>query len=278
MRAARVRVTGGLLAVLIAGGSTAAGPGPARAVSCQSRGVEVDLAGSGDVGVVSGRSAATCQAPPRPARSSASAAPSYTDEVMCSVNGVPAQAGLCSATPCRGAGLHFVLRTPRQPGGRAAMARAACMRLVQARAGPGISAAQVLTAVRAVELPGGSIHATPSGRGLANLASYFRRDGVTTRTVDLPLRASTIHAEFQVTQYRWKLGDGSASSSIATGLPDSLGVGHAYTRRGRYEIRVEVAWSADAFLDGRHVGRIDDLVSSALISYPVAEVRTVLSG
>lgn len=276
MKAVLVRVAGGLLAVVIAAGSTVAAPSPVRAVACQSRGVEVDLAGSGDVGVVSGRSAATCQAPPRSARTSA--APAYTDEVMCSVNGVPAESGLCSAAPCRRAGLHFVLRTQRQPGGRAAMARAACMRLVQARAGPGISAAQVLTAVRAVKLPGGSIHATPSGRGLANLASYFRRDGVTTRTVDLPLRASTIHAEFQVTEYHWKFGDGSASSSIATGLPGSLGEGHAYTRRGRFEIRVEVAWSADAFLDGRHVGRVDGLVSSALVSYPVAEVHTVLSG
>jgi hypothetical protein len=107
---------------------------------------------------------------------------------------------------------------------------------------------------------------------------YFRLDGVTSRAVDLPLRGSTIHAEFTVAEYRWTFGDGSGGTSLATGLPDSLGRAHAYPRRGRYEVRVEVAWSAVAFLDGRRVGRLDGLVSRARLSYPVAEIRTVLSG
>jgi hypothetical protein len=132
--------------------------------------------------------------------------------------------------------------------------------------------------VRAVKLPGGRVLATPSGRGLANLLSYFRLEGVGSRTVDLPLRGSTIHAEFQPAEYRWIFGDGSAGTSLATGLPDSLGTAHAYPHRGRYLLRAEVGWSAEAFVDGRHVARVDDLVSGARVSYPVAEVRTALSG
>jgi hypothetical protein len=41
---------------------------------------------------------------------------------------------------------------------------------------------------------------------------------------------------------------------------------------------VTVMWAADAFLDGRRVGRVDNLVSRASTTYPVAEVRTILTG
>jgi hypothetical protein len=37
-------------------------------------------------------------------------------------------------------------------------------------------------------------------------------------------------------------------------------------------------WAAEAFLDGRRVGEVDDLVSRAETTYPVAELRTVLTG
>jgi hypothetical protein len=278
-RAAAVRV---LVAILIAatgslwvavparGGLTAAPADP-----CQDRGVEVDLAGSGDVGVVSGRSVA-CSTGTRPR---SRAAPSPADEVLCPPGGAAGTTGgLCSASPCAGPGLHFVLRTVRGSGGGQGTTASACMTLRSARVGPAVSAADVLRAVRAVRLPGGSIRARPGGRGLANLAAYFRLDGVSARTVDLPLRGSIIHAEFRVVAYRWAFGDGSAAASVATGLPGSGGSAHAYQRGGRFDVRVEVAWSAQAFLDGRRVGRVDGLVSSARVTYPVAELRASLSG
>jgi len=272
-----------LLAVLIAAGSPVAwprdaraGPGPTSPGSCHDAGVEVDLAGSGDVAVVSGRSTA-CSTRPRASPPDA-AAPSSVDEVLCSPARAGTPRGLCSATPCQGTGMHFALRTPHPADGRGRVTAYACMTLKDARAGPGVSAAEVLEAVRAVKLPGGSILAAPSGRGLANLAAYFRLDGVTPRTVDLPLRGSMIHAEFQVAEYHWTFGDGSAGTSLATGLPGSLRRAHAYPHRGRFEVRVEAAWAAEAFLDGRRVGRVDDLVSRALLTYPVAEIRTALSG
>ena len=37
-------------------------------------------------------------------------------------------------------------------------------------------------------------------------------------------------------------------------------------------------WVAEAYLDGRRVGEVDDLVSRAGTTYPVAELRTVLTG
>jgi hypothetical protein len=52
----------------------------------------------------------------------------------------------------------------------------------------------------------------------------------------------------------------------------------AFRRRGFYRVGVTVMWAADAFLDGRRVGRVDNLVSRASTTYPVAEVRTILTG
>jgi hypothetical protein len=40
---------------------------------------------------------------------------------------------------------------------------------------------------------------------------------------------------------------------------------------------VEVAWAAQASLDGRPVGEVDDLASRAT-TYPVAEIRSIITG
>ena len=51
-----------------------------------------------------------------------------------------------------------------------------------------------------------------------------------------------------------------------------------FSRRGFYRVGVTVMWVAEAYLDGRRVGEVDDLVSRAQTTYPVAELRTVLTG
>jgi hypothetical protein len=264
----------GLLAALIVMPSPVAVPGAAQAASCPAAGVEVDLAGSGDVAIVSGRSTTACRTPPPRAPGT----PYSSDEVLCAPEQAQATAGRCSAAPCHGGGQFFAMRTLHEPGGREQVAGFACVELGRARVGPGITAARVFEAVRAVKLPGGTIRVTPSGRGLANLAVYFQLAGVAPRTVDLALGGSSIHAEFEVVEYRWDFGDGSTRTSTASGVPDAPGEAHAYPHRGRFQIRVEVGWSAAAFLDGRRAGRIDGLVSHSLIRYPVAEIRGILSG
>jgi hypothetical protein len=55
-------------------------------------------------------------------------------------------------------------------------------------------------------------------------------------------------------------------------------VNTVFRRRGVYPIEVTVVWVAEALLDGSRVGEVDDLVSRAAMSYPVAELRTVLTG
>ena len=51
-----------------------------------------------------------------------------------------------------------------------------------------------------------------------------------------------------------------------------------FGQRGFYRVGVTVVWVAEAYLDGRRVGEVDDLVSGAETTYPVAELRTALTG
>jgi hypothetical protein len=52
----------------------------------------------------------------------------------------------------------------------------------------------------------------------------------------------------------------------------------AFPRGGEFVVSVVTTWSATAFLDGRYVGRVEGLASTARIAYPVAELHTALSG
>jgi hypothetical protein len=176
-------------------------------------------------------------------------------------------------------GRFFAFRAVHYPGGRVQPAGFQCVTLAQAVVAPGVSAAEVFAAVRRVRLPGGTIAITPSVRGLANLTSYFWLRGAVQPPVDLDVRGSVVHAEFRAVEYRWAFGDGQ---TLATGGPGAPGraseVQVAYRALGRYQVGVAVAWTAQAWLDGRPVGEVDGLSSAARTSYPVAELRTVLSG
>jgi hypothetical protein len=130
-----------------------------------------------------------------------------------------------------------------------------------------------------VKLPGGEIGVEPRVRGLANLESYFWVEGVEQPAVDLQVGGSTVHAEFRVVEYRWSFGGGEPLVTDGPGTPGlESEVNTTFPRRGVYPVEVTVMWAAEAFLDGRRVGEVDDLVSRAEMSYPVAELRTVLTG
>ena len=116
-------------------------------------------------------------------------------------------------------------------------------------------------------------------RGLANLQSYFWVEGVEQGPVDLQVGGSTVHAEFRVVEYRWSFGGGEPVVTSGPGRPGlESEVNTVFRRRGVYPVEVTVVWVAEAFLDGARVGEVDDLVSRAAMSYPVAELRTVLTG
>jgi hypothetical protein len=137
----------------------------------------------------------------------------------------------------------------------------------------------VYDAVRNVKLPGGKIRITPERRGLANLESFVWLEGAAQPPVDLSIAGFVLHAEFRVVEYRWVFGDEQGLVTTGPGSPglDSE-VSTTFRRRGFYRVGVTVAWVAEAWLDGRRVGEVDDLVSQARTTYPVAELRTVLTG
>jgi hypothetical protein len=287
------RVPAGL-AVGAGNARPAVGGGPAVA-GCPVGGVEVDLAGSGDTAVVTGHAAAACRAAAwgsRPVRNSPRSY--WTYEIACSPDHLRGGQGLCSATPCKGR--FFAFRTLHRPDGGTEPAGYSCVSLDRAAASPALTAADVFAAVRRVKLPPGAIHIAPSGRGLANLPSRLWLVGDALGPVNLRLAGSTVRAAFQPVQYHWTIrpGDGrqvaggraaGRSSGGTWTVPATAGSsgrdGEAvieFPGRGDFVVSVVTTWSATAFLDGRYVGQIEGLESTARITYPVAELLTALTG
>jgi hypothetical protein len=257
--------------------SIALAPFPTAADGCSQHPAFGNIAGSRDTAVLSGVQAARCNVAERDISTTRVPKAYYTEQIVCSTDLLQASEGLCSATPCPMS--FFALRTLHLPDGRVEPAGSRCVTLQQVVATPGITVAQVFEAVRKVKLPGGEIGVAPTVRGLANLESYFWVEGVNQSPVDLQVGGSTVHAEFRVVEYRWSFGDGEPMVTNGPGTPGLKSeVSTTFRRRGVYPVEVTVMWAAEAFLDGRRVGEVDDLVSRAQMSYPVAELRTVLTG
>jgi hypothetical protein len=251
----------------------------ALAEGCTGGFVRGSIAGEGNRVKLSldGRSA-TCGAP-SVETISAQPQPYFTHEIACSSNRQAAAAGLCSATPCAASGQFFAFRTLHNPNGTSTPAGFQCVTLTQATPTPGLTTAQVFAAIRRVKLPGGQIGAIPQRRGLANLDAFFYLHGATQPPVDLQVGGQVIHAEFRPVEYRWAFGDGHGLITTGPGTQSLHSeVRTAFRQRGRYRVGVTIMWTAQAFLGGRRVGQVEELVSRAATSYPVAEIRTTLTG
>jgi hypothetical protein len=268
----------GLLVIVVAlSGQLVGLPSNALAQSCKGQGVEGDLSGAADIAVIVGRTAPSCSSQPVASASNQQPETYFTIEIACSTDPQAAADGVCSVTPCLTS--FFALRTAHFPDGRTEPAGFQCVTLDQAVASPGVTLAQVFEAVRRVKLPGGEIGVEPGVRGLANLESFFWVEGVNQPPVDLQVGGSTVHAEFRVVEYRWSFGGGESLVTEGPGTPGLRSeVRTTFPRRGMYPIGLTVMWAAEAYLDGRRVGEVDDLVSRAQTTYPVAELRTVLTG
>jgi hypothetical protein len=254
------------------------GPLPATAALCGGSSVRGNLEGEDDrVRLSLGGVSRRCI---RSVDTRASAPQPYTThEIACSTDRLAAADGLCSTTPCVDSGRFFAFATIHFPNGTTQPAGFDCVSLSRAVAEPGLTVAQVFEAVRRVRLPGGEIGVEPGVRGLANLQSFFWVEGVEQAPVDLQVGGSTVHAEFRVVEYRWSFGGGEPLVTTGPGSPGlESEVRTTFSRRGFYLVGVTVMWVAEAYLDGRRVGEVDDLVSRAETTYPVAELRTVLTG
>lgn len=252
---------------------------PAYADGCTRSSLAGNLVSEGSRAKLSLKSYSSRCGPPSAHSSGATPRQYYTYEILCNADNQPRPDTLCSVAPCLQTNQSFALRTIRFPDGRAEPAGWDCLRASQAIVSPGVTLSQVYDAVQKVELPGGTIGVTPKVRGLSNLASFFWLEGASQPPVDLLLSGSVLHAEFRVVEYRWAFGDDQGLVTTGPGSPglDSE-VSTTFRRRGFYRVGVTVAWVAEAWLDGRRVGEVNDLVSRAQTTYPVAELRTVLTG
>ena len=252
-------------------------PTSASAAPCGESAI-ASIYGSGNVATVAGQAGRSCGQHDT-TQVGGKLGPYFTHVIACSSNRQAATAGICSTTPCSALGQFFASRTLHNPNGTSTPAGFQCVTLTQATPTPGLTTAQVFAAIRRVKLPGGQIGAVPELRGLANLDSFFYLQGATQPPVDLQVGGQVVHAEFRPVEYRWAFGDGQ---QLVTAGPGSPGLGSevraAFQRRGRYRVGVTVMWTAQAFLAGRRVGQVEELVSRAATSYPVAEIHTTLTG
>ena len=212
-------------------------------------------------------------------RANVSLGPSYVYEVLCDPSSQQGPGTLCSVAPCLQTNQAFALRNLRFPDGREEPAGSTCLNPGEDTIVPGVTLSQVTAAIRKIRLPGGEIGVTPAMQGLVNLKSYFWVDGASHAPVQLSIGGSILRAEFRVVEYRWAFGRSETLVTDGPGTPDlESEVNTTFRRRGVYRVGVTVVWVAEAYLDGRRVGEVDDLVSGAETTYPVAELRTVLTG
>jgi len=252
----------------------------AGAEGCPRGSLRGNLISQGDIARLSIRSEAfRCGTSRNEGSASAVPVPMYTYETLCNPDSDQGPKTLCSVAPCLQDDQSFAVRNRRLPDGRLEPAGFACLASNQVSVSSGITLAQVHAAVRNVKLPGGKIRVTPTSRGLANLKSFFWLEGASQAPVNLSIDGFKLHAEFRVVEYRWSFGEGEAVVTEGPGRPGlESEVNTVFRRRGVYPVEVTVVWVAEAFLDGSRVGEVDDLVSRAEMSYPVAELRTVLTG
>jgi prepilin-type processing-associated H-X9-DG protein len=205
--------------------------------------------------------------------------PFYTYEVVCNPDSPQGPRTLCSVALCVDSNQSFALRNIVFPDGHVEPSGQGCIDPNRDSVVPGVTISQVYAAIRSIKLPGGKIRAVPAARGLANLESFFWIEGVSQTPVELSIAGSVLHARFRVLEYRWTFGGKEPLVTQGPGTPGlESEVNTTFPRRGFYRVGVTVVWAAEAFLDGRRVGEVDDLVSRAQTTYPVAELRTVLTG
>ena len=251
----------------------------AVADECSRGSLRGNILSSGDhVQLSIGGSTKQCRSPAA-VDSKSDTGPFYSYEVVCDPDSPQGPRTLCSVAPCLDSNQSFAFRDIVFPDGRVEPSGHACLDPNQDGVVPGVTLSQVFAAIRSIRLPGGRIRVVPAARGLANLESFFWVEGVSQAPVELSIAESVLHARFRVLEYRWRFGDRGTLVTEGPGTPGlESEVSTTFPRRGYYRVGVTVVWAAEAFLDGRRVGEVDDLVSRAQTTYPVAELRTVLTG
>jgi hypothetical protein len=126
---------------------------------------------------------------------------------------------------------------------------------------------------------GGSVQATPAGRGLVNLQTYFWVTGVGARdTGPVTQDGFTLRIRATPEDVWWDFGDG-VRDGYGLGMPGRTSdVGHTYRQPGRYTARVWIGWRVTFTADGQVVQVPGAFQTSLTRTVQVDELHAVLTG
>lgn len=182
---------------------------------------------------------------------------------------LPAEGGNPRRVPCVEAGGALV-EVREHTGGQVQPLGVACV--APEHAGPDrrtIIREAARREVRGMDLPGGWITAAPD-EGLAWLETKFRLRGATRGPATLTIHGARVGVRFIPVVRAWGFGDGEGADGGTT-------VEHVYRHAGRYQVTARTVWTARVTLDGRPLTSVTGLVSGTGITYPVSELRAVLT-
>lgn len=135
---------------------------------------------------------------------------------------------------------------------------------------------------RDLPYPAASIHASPDGRGLTGLESWFWVSGYAGPIDDVVDQFGLqVEVVATPTAVQWDFGDGSPAQSGTLGVaaPARSDVVHTYERRSRggaTSVRATVRLDVRYRVDGGAWQALDPVFRTAARGYPVAESRAAL--
>lgn len=130
-------------------------------------------------------------------------------------------------------------------------------------------------------IPAPGIGLNPGDKGLTGLETWGWYEGPQTVTVTVFLRGYEVTAVAHPTGYQWSFGDGATESIASPGSPSSPAVKHMYQTKGTYSVTLTATWSGSYTFTGDGVsggGLLGSVSIRNSVSYPVEEVRSVLTG
>ncbi len=137
-------------------------------------------------------------------------------------------------------------------------------------------------AVRDLPYPAASVGASPSGRGLTGLETWFWVAGYTGAPIADTVRelGMTVDVEAMPASVSWDFGDDSLAAADGLGSPPPARseITHTYERRARpaYRVRALVRLAVRWRLDGGDWQDLAPVTRTAFLDYPVVESRAAL--
>jgi hypothetical protein len=143
-----------------------------------------------------------------------------------------------------------------------------------------VTPADVLTAFRRLPLPAATLQVQPNGRTLVNLDTIFSaKSTLPAAPYALTLLGHDVRVRAHEQTWTFDFGDGTTLVSDTPGAPyPRRDITHNYTRKGSYQVSVQVTYSGEYSVDGGAWQAVPGTarVPGAPVPLQVLEARTQL--